>query len=250
MTGRGYLPKIVLCVPGGDDLRARCEPLLNAGKVEYEFRGRDANMVRAFVTSSMTWPCFSADDFARIGNHTTVLYALTKNFTAGEAAAVDVAFLKLGRQLLEAGGIAIKCESSGISHSRERWTKFADLVDRSESDKFLAPFHALVVYPIGSETDLYTCGMHLLGAGDLILSQDVIQRTAKEGESVASAAQLFRTFALYLLGECPVGKFVSGHTFSVDRDAPRYRVVWEPCVGFAEDSFFFNSFGRWRFTGA
>jgi hypothetical protein len=79
MTGRGYLPKIVLCVPGGDDLRARCEPLLNAGKVEYEFRGRDANMVRAFVTSSMTWPCFSADDFARIGNHTTVLYALSKN---------------------------------------------------------------------------------------------------------------------------------------------------------------------------
>src|SRR6185369_17605643 len=95
--------------------------------------------------------------------------------------------------------------------------------------------------PIGSETDFYSCGMHLLGAPDLIVAQSTIA-------AVGEAAELFRTFALYLLAECPVGKFVSGHTFSIAKDAPRYRVVWEPCANYPQDSYFFNPFGRWRFT--
>jgi hypothetical protein len=60
--------------------------------------------------------------------------------------------------------------------------------------------------------------------------------------------ELFRPFALYLLAECAEGTFGSGHTFSVSKGAPRYRVTWEPCTGYEEDDFFFNPFGRWRFT--
>ncbi|HEX4125919.1 MAG TPA: hypothetical protein VHY37_14425, partial [Tepidisphaeraceae bacterium] len=109
---------------------------------------------------------------------------------------------------------------------------------------------AYVVFLIGSKTDFYTCGMHLLGAPDLIMAQLTGQsKNESDGSSVGIAAELFKTFALYLLAECKVGGFISGHTFRIDKDAPRYRVVWEPCSGYPEDSFFFNPFGRWRFAG-
>jgi hypothetical protein len=98
---------------------------------------------------------------------------------------------------------------------------------------------------LGSED----CGMHLLGAPDLIISHSAVKRSATAAQSVTSAAiTLFRVFANYLLAECPVGKFASGHTFSIDRDAPRYRLIWDPCFGYPEDNFFFNPFGRWGFT--
>jgi hypothetical protein len=106
-----------------------------------------------------------------------------------------------------------------------------------------------VAYPIGTAGgDSCTCGMHLLGAPDLIVSDQVLKQTARARQSTASAAaELFQIFGLYLLSECPIGRFASGHTFCVAADAPRYRVVWEPCTGYGEDDFFFNPFGRWRF---
>jgi len=90
--------------------------------------------------------------------------------------------------------------------------------------------------------------MHTLGAADLIVSPAILQLAGNIGSPTAAAIDLFRTFALYLLAECGPGKFVSGHTFSTSRDAPRYRVVWEPCTRYAQDNLFFNPFGRWRFT--
>ena len=90
--------------------------------------------------------------------------------------------------------------------------------------------------------------MHLMGAADLIVLQEVIAATKAADETAATAAaNLFRIFAVYLLSECPIGGFVSGHTFSVAAGTPRYHVTWEPCSGYAEDDFFFNPFGRWRF---
>ena len=97
-------------------------------------------------------------------------------------------------------------------------------------------------YPISDGTDLYTCGMHLLGKADLIVGCDVLSAT--------EAVELFSLFALYLLAECPEGEFCSGHTFSVSKKAPKYRVLWEACTGYDEDEFFFNPFGRQRFTPA
>ena len=245
----GYLPKIILCIPGDDDFRAKCEPLLKAENVEYEFRPHDPNLARAFKTASMSWPSIVPDEFRRIEAHTTVLYVLSKNFAAAEAAKTARAFLRVGRRLLGSGGIAIKVESSGIAHSRHRWTDFDDLIDRSSASFWHILFRTFVQLPIGSRSDLYSCGMHLLGAPDLIVSTSLMQTLMKPGQSVpAEAAGLFSIFGAYLIGECPVGKFASGHTFSCAADAPRYRMIWEPCEGYAEDTLFFNPFGRWRFT--
>src|SRR5438034_343517 len=81
---------------------------------------------------------------------------------ASDGATISHAFLRLGDGLLEAGGIAMKCESSGIAHSRSRWLELATLSE-TESDFWSALFDAYVQLPIQSEDDFYTCGMHLLG---------------------------------------------------------------------------------------
>jgi hypothetical protein len=251
MTGQGYLPRIVLCIPGNDDLRTRCEPILKEANVEHEFRPRDANLLRAFRSASMSWPGMTEQEFGRIDAHTTVLYVLSKNFVAGDAPAVGATFLKLGRRLLEAGGIAIKCESSGMAHPPARWFQFDDNADKAPGTLMAALFYALVVLPIASKTDLYSCGMHLVGAPEMIASAATMQDAVGPDKPIAPAvAELFRTFAIYLLTECPTGTFASGHTFSIAQDAPRYRVVWEPCTRYAENDLFFNPFGQWRFTTA
>lgn len=247
ITG-GFLPKIVLCIPGSDDLRRSCEPILKAAKVEYEFQPRDPRIVRAFEASSMSWPSLSPEDIAHLASHTTVLYALSKNFSPAAAADTGVAFLKLGRQLLDAGGIAIKCESSGLAHSAERWARFGETIDGDPGDRWAALFNAYVLRPISSENDLYTCGMHLLGAPDLIISTSALATANHADDTIAAAIRLFRALGVYLVSECPVGHFASGHTFRMDANSPRYRVGWEPCEGYAEDDFFFNPFGRWRLT--
>jgi hypothetical protein len=245
----GYLPRIILCLPGDAELRGRWEPILKAAKVEHEFRPHDQNMVKAFKSSSMSWPCFTPEDISRIGHHTFVLYVLSEHFSAAAAPKVSRAMMKLGGKLLEEGGFAIKSESSGISHSAKRWRELNEWADENDARRWGALFRAYVVYPIASAADLYTCGMHLLGAPDLIVSNAAIENSAAAGQSKESAAaELFSTFAIYLLCECSVGQFVSGHTFSINRDAPRYRVVWEPCVGYPQDNYFFNPFGRWRFS--
>jgi hypothetical protein len=151
--------------------------------------------------------------------------------------------LGTGVRLLRAGGVAMKCESSGIAHRSAWWEKLAERAFGPDvAQRWSGLFDAFVQYPIQSDPDLYTCGLHLLGKPDLIVATELMP--------VKEAVILFRVFAMYLLAECPEGAFGSGHTFSLNSDAPKYHVLWEACTGYDEDDFFFNPFGRWRFTAA
>ncbi len=136
----------------------------------------------------------------------------------------------------------MKCESSGIAHGAARWRALTMQANDpgDPGGRWAGLFDAFVLYPIQSAHDFYTCGMHLLGKPDLIAASELVP--------AAGAAELFRVFALYLLADCPDGGFASGHTFSPSETAPGFRVAWEPCTGYAEDDFFFNPFGRWRFA--
>ena len=244
LTG-GYLPKIVLCIPGGQTFPQKCEPILADAGNQHEWRKREKGMTEAFAASEFRLrPSLSDEDRASIEKHKSVLYALSSNFPSGRAATVSQSMLELGRRLLEAGGSAIKCESSGIAHGRSQWIEFANQVENAKdaSTRWSALFDAFVQFPIRFEKDFYTCGMHLLGKPDLIVDVDL--------SPAADCVELFTTFALYLLAECPDGAFASGHTFRASKKALRYRVAWEPCTGYDEDDFFFNPFGRWRFTPA
>lgn len=248
LTGNGFLPKIVLCILGDGNLESRCRPILEAEGVEHEWSDRDERMAQAFEASALRIdPTLKAEDLASIANHAKVLYVLSKNFTAREGTAVSRSFLRLGGRLLEAGGVALKCESTGIAHGRSRWL---DLAREAESDGcWSALLRAFVQLPIQNGDDLYSCGMHLLGKPDLIVSETLLREAHDSTEGQGwEAVELFGVFALYLLSECREGQFASGHTFSVSGEAPRYRVFWEECTGYDENEFFFNPFGRWRFA--
>jgi hypothetical protein len=240
LTGNGYLPKIVLCLLGNGRLRQQWEPILQSEGIEHEWADADGRMSRAFQASAAGHNrSLGADDLAAIAGHTEVLYLLSRNFTAQEAAEVSTSFLHLGSRLLEeAEAVAMKCESSGIAHSRARWR---DLAAASSTAPWLALLRAYVQMPILGGDEYKSCGLHLLGQPDLIVSRSLVS----DADGVVN---LFLAFALYLLSECPAGKFAPGHTFRADTDSPRYRVMWEACAGYAEDDFFFNPFGRWRFA--
>lgn len=249
LTGQGYLPKIVLCLPGDSDFEARARPLLKSKGIVHEWSDGDARMPAAFRASACRWdPSITDDDLTGIARHQRVLYLLSPNFPASEAAAVSRDFLNLGCQLLDAGALAMKCESSGIAHARDRWIELAREADGP--DPWSALLRAYVQLPIHSAGDFYTCGMHLLGQSDLIVSGSLL-RDAQEstGDPGWKTVNLFGVFAHYLLAECEPGQFASGHTFSPDAESPRFRVIWEACTGYDEDDLFFNPFGRWRFAG-
>src|SRR5262245_13409036 len=48
LTGKGYLPKIVLCLPGGKNYPKECQSILAQEGVEHEIHKRDKRMVEAF----------------------------------------------------------------------------------------------------------------------------------------------------------------------------------------------------------
>jgi hypothetical protein len=237
-SGLGYLPKFVLCVLGDAAFAKTARALLGAESVEHEVRGRDERMGTAFRAAAFrSDPSLTKRDLAAIDRHQSAVYFLSKNFGAGAALSTARRMLALGARLLDAGGTAMKCESSGIAHGRARWRALAKRGDDE------ALFHAFVQYPIGPvRNDYYTCGLHLLGTPDLVAS-----KAALAGKPAASGT-LFSSFALYLLTECAPGAFRSGHRFRLDSGAPPYTLRWEPCRGYDEDDFFFNSFGRYRFA--
>jgi hypothetical protein len=130
MTGNGRLPRIILCVPGGADLITSVRPILEADGIEYEWREHDENVVRAFQACARGFePSLDGKDFANIAGHAGVLYVLSKSFTAEEAPDVSLSFSRLVPRLLGAGGLAVKCESSGIGHGRLRWLELAHMAE-------------------------------------------------------------------------------------------------------------------------
>jgi hypothetical protein len=241
MTGHGFLPKMILCLVGDQSFKKKAQSILESSGVEHEWREHDSRIRSAFEAAAFRLePTLGAEELKKIGEHACVLYVVSKNFTARQAPVESRAFLRLGAKLLDAGGIAMKCESSGIAHGREHWIQLADQARlKADPNRWPALFRAFVQMPITSDDDFYTCGMHLLGKPDLIAERTL---------GADSVVDLFGIFAIYLLADCPEGKFYSGHTFSLDAQSLRFRVQWEPCTGYDEDEFFFNPFGRWRFT--
>jgi hypothetical protein len=210
-------------------------------------------MANAFMSSAAAKnPSLYPSDYEKIGTHDTVLYMVSDNFTAQDAPLVSHHFLKTAARLIEkADAFAVKCESSGVAHSAQRWLEMAQESgnEPSASSAFWqALFSAYVQFPIASAVDLYTCGMHVLGRPDVVIRQDVLTRISGSQQDYANHAHfLFYMFCCYLLIECNESSFGSGHTFRPDAAWPRLRVTWEQCTGYADDDFYFNSFGRWRF---
>lgn len=223
-----YYPRIILCVPGPWEVCEVLEQRLLQGRFvleekrlrfadttetfDAEFRGPDPRMKAAFQASACRLrPSLTPADFRAIDAHRSVLYVLSDAFGRTTAAAAAARMVEVGRALLEAGGLAVKCDSSGIAHSADRWRSAQPLFD------------AFVRLPIINETEeLYSVGMHLLGLPDGIVA-------LKDFAGDIRAAT--RVLEEHLRNQAAVAGFAA---------------TPEPCTGYEPDEFFWNRWGRVR----
>jgi tetratricopeptide (TPR) repeat protein len=131
------MSKLILCVPGpwGSEkdlhrsLHKVPEVEINdsqlkdlktgfAGKLE--FTEQDIQLVDVFELSGATW--IDKKFIAELTRHKSVVYAVSSEQSLDAARGM----LTLGAALLQAGGLAIKVDSSGLTHSRQAWLEFAE----------------------------------------------------------------------------------------------------------------------------
>jgi hypothetical protein len=187
---------------------------------EIQIEARDERMASAFKAAGPHW--VDAVEMKSIDTHSSVVYLIGHGGSQTNLAPL----MHAARALLNAGGLGVKVESTGVAHSPEAWRRLCD-----ELHLFSA-HEAWVLYITGD--DAYSCGMHNLGLKDAIVASDLVE----------SPADLLRAFTHYIFSERP--KVRSGQTFSVAVDAPIYRVVDDEGIQYDASSLFNNPYGFWR----
>lgn len=228
---------IILCIPGiWQNHQALLHALLThdtgyiyAGVIiksltsdyfaEIEEYQNDPNVSQVFRQQSMNR--FSERELQEIEQHHMVIYVICE---AGSIALAQQALL-LGQALLKAGGLAIKIETSGMTHLRSDWLKF-DAENLFDLYKAFIP----TVY---DQDSLYSCGMHQFGKSDACIDL-----------KVEHASYVLNQFLLYLLIENPT--LLEKQTFSVEEGAEVLKLHRrESSDFFEEDSLYFNRWGVW-----
>ena len=235
-------PKIILCVPGLWPTRSdvvttiagHSDGWLFLGMLlmetatkrtcELEVCGPDERLVGAFTAAGFGG---RVDEkiLPRIGQHRHVLYAVC------DAGSLDAAryAVRAGAALLRAGGLAVKVESAGVAHGPERWGRLA------ADDATPFDLYAALVTLVRGEAEFYSCGMHAFG---------LPEASGPRGLGVDDAAALLNQFNLFQIIDSP--RLNDGETFSVDADAPRYRLRRRPCTTYPPDDPFHNPAGVWH----
>lgn len=232
-------PEMVLCIPGpwtdATDLIRRLARdrtgYLFAGRIlmcmdthfkcELVLEGPDDRMLRAFEASGPHWR--DTPEMAAISEHSSVVYLVGSGGSQQNAESL----MRAGAALLRAGGLGVKIESTGLSY------KPADWHEHCENLHLLFAHRALVVYLTGA--DVCSCGMHNLGLKDA---------ATPSRNDPAAATELLRVFTQYLFTESP--SIRAGQTFSVDEDAPVYRIEEQDSQTYDKNSLFHNPYGIWR----
>jgi Domain of unknown function (DUF4261) len=139
-----------------------------------------------------------------------------------------VRILKFTEVLSKCGGIAIKLETSGISHEWEHWFELLN------SNNLFDTYCASVVL-VGDADFYYSCGMHNFGLPDVQISNSF---------DALAAADLMNQFSYWRILEKPVLK--SGHTFSLTTSSPYFRLELLQDERHSEDDLFHNPNGLWE----
>jgi len=188
----------------------------------FEVYDYDPDLANAFKIAGR--PKITQPDIKEISSHTFTLYLIADGGSPERAQKV----LNVGCGLLQAGGIAVKVETTGKAHTLQDWFALASAHNET------ALYYAYVTI-IGSNGIYYSCGMHNLGHRDAIVRGNI---TAND------AARLLETFLLYVLIEKPDVR--DKLTFSEKKDSPHYRINEVPCDIHPSDHLFFNPFGLWQ----
>ncbi|MBN3727445.1 hypothetical protein [Burkholderia sp. Ac-20379] len=166
--------RTVLCIPGSWETRADLIAALIHADTGYLFAGgilmqmesqdafrvhfesADERMASAFHAAGPHWR--DSSEMAAIAQHKSVVYVVDEG---GSRARIE-ALMAAGAALIDAGGLGVKVESSGVAHSPEQWRDYVANVH------LLSAYRAFVV-TVGSDAP-YTCGMHNFGMKDVRLS--------------------------------------------------------------------------------
>jgi hypothetical protein len=237
----------VLCAVGaGWDADRLADVVARTGGDGFGFEleaGPDPRMSRAFdVSADRVVPSFTEADHAAVAAHRAVAYVVAPPHTAEQALEFSQRVLTLTAALLHAGAAAVKHESSGIAHGRDRWLSLASSAGAARDAMALAPvlYLAFVRRPLADGLLFYTCGMHLLGEAD-------IELTAADDDD---GLDWMDALAGYLLIERGSGGIDEGDTFGFAADSPRRVLRHRPCTRYPPDDLCHNPYGYWRLTGS
>jgi Domain of unknown function (DUF4261) len=188
---------------------------------EFELHGHDPGLRGAFEIAGQGE--FSDAQLSAVAGHGSVAWLLfdVPGYETARTAA------RFAGALLEAGGLGVKIDSSGLAHTRERWLR-----EWNDDDPWAV--YSLFVVLVGGDTRFYSCGMHNFGLPDAAVPHEV---GPKEG------ARLLNLFNVYQLAESPT--LNSGETFSVEADSPRFRLTLESYPDGYEDTPMLNPHGLW-----
>lgn len=240
--------QIILCIPGPwPDRSALIRALLTADEDDpdympggmilldrvngigfgFDFQEQDDDMARAFASAAR--PNMRPDELdafvAKIATHRSVCYLSTIEEPQSRETALAIA--RAAAHLVKAGGFGVKVETTGHAFAGEQWKTGGDQVD----------LHRLFVLDVLADGDAtYSCGMRNLGLPDAIVS----------GEEFQPAVHLLREFNRYQVFEDP--ELLDGQTFSLDADAPRFRLSLEDVQPYGDVATYVNPFGMWRLS--
>ncbi|WP_433469093.1 hypothetical protein [Spirillospora sp. CA-128828] len=212
---------------------------------EYSEEEPDPRMPDAFE-ASLAAASFDEADWAAVESHDTVGYLLSAPMMRELAADTSRRLLAATAALLGSGASAVKNESSGITHGRDRWLALADLAAGAENEDLAdALVSAWVKRPIYDGQVLYSCGMHLLGAPEVEIEAE---REDLTDDDLPDLVMHLDALAIYLLTDPRAEEIEDGAGFRMTEDAPRWVLRTGTCDRYDEDDLFFNPYGYVRLT--
>lgn len=187
-----------------------------------EMQEFDPRLVDVFET--LGEPSITDQELQKIAQHSSTLWVLSSDVSITQARQI----MDVGTNLLKAGGLAVKVETSGVAHSANRWNKLA-LSDGVE------PIYCAFVNLIEGDEYFYSCGMHNFGLPDVSVTNAL---------SSEEATNLLNDFNSYQLENLP--RLDDGDYFSLAETSQRYKLTFEACEVYDLEHPLYNQFGRWH----
>jgi hypothetical protein len=229
-------PRHVVCILNNDQdiIRKLCNDYPDFQyDEEYSHSNYQEGMSTAFAASmDCLIPSFLLEDQEAVAKHTAVSYVLSPHMHAGEEIDISQRMLSFVADSFSLGALAVKGESSGISHGKQRWL---DLFERSKDQgkQLGALYRAWVRLPISDIAKIYSVGMHLIGMKDAEIEQSNF------------AIDDLDSFLCYLVVDGAEPNIKNGQTFSKDNESTIYTINAIDCSRYEKDDFFYNPFGLW-----
>ncbi len=139
--------------------------------------------------------------------------------------------LDAGRAIIHAGGAGVFVDNSGMAHGSDDWLALAGQADDGGA------FWAFVA-TVGTETTVYSIGMHVLGYRDAM-----IPRTGNDEQDYL----MLNEFLGYSYRS---GRTIHDGDLMGDEHGPQFRIRAETATHFPPDAPLHNPFGQWRLEAA